>query len=471
MKNIRLALYFVVGLLLGGVSVLSFAETIPATSTPKSPRTVYTLYGMSYKYTYSAMDSCKLGNGDNLQPNGSGQACYRGGTWIAAIQVETACLNETIHEKTSCTGNDYTCPTGQNWTLVGQTCTRPDCAPGETRDAATGICAAPKCEVGANEQVGSGRYAFPYPQPSGVSWCVNNCLVYPGGSSNTVGSTRYSYAYVNGAGGAASTCTSASSEPSAVSTPDTSTPPPCAPGEGAMTWASGKVVCVPGATPGATTPPVKSSSSSTSTSSDGSSKTTTTTNTCTGDGACSTTVTTTVTAAAGGGSGTSGTPGTTTTQTDKPSSDTSDFCAKNPNVQICKGDMNKESTQQAVLGELKKLTTPDSTDDSALKNATHTPESQADLDAKQKQIKDGADGTMNPVSSQQSAWRMAMDSGWFSPVPQTTCAPFDARIGPFQWRFDHCAIAAKLSEMGSYALFFLTLVGTFVMLTGGRKEG
>lgn len=40
----------------------------------------------------------------------------------------------------------YTCPSGQNWTLTGQTCTRPDCASGETRND-QGVCESP-CKAG-----------------------------------------------------------------------------------------------------------------------------------------------------------------------------------------------------------------------------------------------------------------------------------------------------------------------------------
>ena len=36
--------------------------------------------------------------------------------------------------------SQYSCPAGQNWTLSGQNCTRPDCAAGEGRTGADGVC-------------------------------------------------------------------------------------------------------------------------------------------------------------------------------------------------------------------------------------------------------------------------------------------------------------------------------------------
>lgn len=36
----------------------------------------------------------------------------------------------------------YSCPSGQNWTLSGSSCTRPDCVAGEVRNEGTGLCQA-----------------------------------------------------------------------------------------------------------------------------------------------------------------------------------------------------------------------------------------------------------------------------------------------------------------------------------------
>lgn len=50
---------------------------------------------------------------------------------------------------TACLLSGYSCPTGQNWTLAGSTCSRPDCLADEVRDA-NGICTCPpgKTKIG-----------------------------------------------------------------------------------------------------------------------------------------------------------------------------------------------------------------------------------------------------------------------------------------------------------------------------------
>lgn len=50
----------------------------------------------------------------------------------------------------------YQCPSGQNWTVSGSTCTRPDCVSPQTRNANTGVCEAP-CGPGQTRSGMSGQ--------------------------------------------------------------------------------------------------------------------------------------------------------------------------------------------------------------------------------------------------------------------------------------------------------------------------
>jgi len=344
-----------------------------------------------------------------------------------------------------------------------------ECTAPAVRDPVTGMCGAPACASAPNAQLGTQRYGFPYPQPSGVTYCVNGCEAYPGGVGTVVGNIRYANAYVNGPGGAGSSCTGTAMTPNPVPNPTSETSPPCAPGDGVLESASG-VKCVPASTVAATVPPVVSKSQSTETKPDGSQVITNTTNTCTGAGACTTTTTTTVTNNTAGQPGQAGTPGTSTKVADKPSEQPSDFCAKNPNLQMCKGGMNEEATQKQVLAEVKKLTTPDASDDSALQSATHSAASQTALEAEDKKFSDAGGGIVDPTSGNKSAWSLAMSTGWFDPVPSSTCVPLGGSFAGRSFTFDHCPVAAKISEWGAWACWFGLVVSTFFMLTGHRGE-
>jgi len=66
------------------------------------------------------------------------------GSW-GSIQAANACVTSGALSTASCV--TFSCPAGQNWTLSGNQCTRPDCVAPATRDAATGQCKGP-CEAG-----------------------------------------------------------------------------------------------------------------------------------------------------------------------------------------------------------------------------------------------------------------------------------------------------------------------------------
>lgn len=365
------------------------------------------------------------------------------------------------------------CPSGQNWTLNGKTCTRPDCDSGQIRDPSTGLCNAPQCTLGANAKIGMDMFETPRPQPSGVTWCIQNCQAYITTSWHTP-TKNYGYAYVNGAGGSASTCqSSGSNEPVPTSAPPEPPAPPCASGQGVVTNSSGKVLCVDQNTVPTSEPPKVNKQVDTVTNPDGSQTITNTIQTCTGAGACSTVTNVTITNASNGQPGTAGTPGTTTAVSDKPSSEQSGFCAQNPSLEICKGGMNQEATQAKVLAELEKINKPTVTDDSGISGKTFETTSGRDaLTDKDDQLKNYSSGvlTVSGVESNKSAWESAMSGGWFDSIPSVGCSPYTATFSGRTWVFDYCEKAALISEIGAYGLWFMLAVGSFVMLTGGKKE-
>lgn len=318
----RLLAFFVLGLMLGGFTAFAFAETlaasvpIPATEVMVNPNTgvayatlqelcdFYTSQGgAAYPFVATPPKSCVRTDNFGNKTTYSASTKWMCGSVAAGYNATTG---------TYICGMG--CESGQNWTLTGTTCTRPDCSATETRNASTGICEESNtCKLAANAQAGATRYAFPYPQPSGKTYCAENCQVYPGPEGNIVGKVRYAYAYVNGAGMSASNCSKTQGdEPSApVADPKKTAATPCAATDGVMSY-GGKVVCVPSDTAGATVPPVVTKKTSTDTKSDGSQIITTTTQTCTGDGACAVNTTTTVTTNSSGVAGLAGTPGTST---------------------------------------------------------------------------------------------------------------------------------------------------------------
>jgi hypothetical protein len=482
MREIRLCLWFLFGIFLVAVPMFAYAsETeIAATVTPRVGQ-VYAWRANSFnKFGSVALDVCRSLVSNNcaapancyLTPSGSNYSCYNTGSYVDSIMANTSavCINTDPGPSVTCTGNVYSCPPNQNWTLNGTLCQRPACVGAEIRDA-DGVCRIPACTHAANEQIGQ-WFTVNYPVVSGVTFCLQNCNVYAGPPRNRVGSTAEVQMFVNGVGGTASNCSYGGSEvtPNAHVEPTDLSPPPCPPGSGSYMSAGGVVMCTAATTPNATVPPVVTKKTETQNFPDGSGKTTTITMTCTGDGACSTTTVTNVTGATGGGAGQAGPIGTTTGTASKPSEQTVDFCAKNPSLQMCKGGMNEEATQKQVRDELRKLTTPDFADDSALKAAGTWVESQELKDVKD-QARDLGIGAVDPIASQKGAFQQAMESGWFDPIPSSTCAPFTGAVGGRSFSFDFCPHAARISEWGGYGLWLMLVLTVFRTLTGVRQEG
>ena len=493
MRLLRNSFYFFLGVALMGWAMLSFAEscdgstcTTPATPVTESPIQVWA--GRTQHYTSSSSACQSFASAlsytfDHVQTlTGAWDGCYgypngnpSAVASVANLTVGWRCPSlpdsNVVWQRAprNCTGEIYTCPTG--YTLSGQTCSKPDTSN--------------QCQYSANAQIGTKTYAFPRPQPSGVTWCVDHCSAYlvPDYYTSTV---NYGKAFVNGAGGPASTCTSSGSDTPIPTEPEPDkNPPPCGPGQGVATMGN-KVVCVDqGKVPSAETPVVKKETS-TKTAPDGSQTINNTISTCTGAGACTTVTTTTITNATGGGAGTSGTPGTTTETTDSGTygtgngsnigvtggegTETGDFCAKNPNLQICKGGMATENTLQKTYDEVKKLGNPTVDDDSALSGKGEFIKSDAliEQDSGVKALVSGLSVDAS-VAQSKSAWESAMSSGWFEPVDRGGCSPLSYTFSDGRnWTFDYCQTADRISSIAGYAMWFLLAVGLFTILTGGR---
>lgn len=218
---IRRVVWFVVGVLLGGwvalAPSLAHAETIPATSGADTVGS----WGMS------ACPSCaRLVTAQAVAIRECTGAPHT--TWVAELYAQWSSTQETW--KCKLNGVDQTsfvvqkfcalpstlsfngscpsvssCPVGQNWTLSGSSCTRPDCVAPQTRNASTGVCEAPPCTSKA--AVGGSAY-FDYGTSPGGSFpnvvCSAGCLAVfsgtsPAGSAVVAGVKHYfafgSYTY------------------------------------------------------------------------------------------------------------------------------------------------------------------------------------------------------------------------------------------------------------------------------------
>jgi len=247
--------------------------------------------------------------------------------------------------------------------------------------------------------------------------------------------------------------------------------PKCLPGEGVLTSSSGTVACVPSGTPSSS--PVVRTEKQTQQFPDGSTKTTETTYTKDPVSQVQDTQQTISNSpATGGGAGQAGPVGTVATAgSAQPSSPTdkeaSDFCKANGQLQICKGDMNKEETQAQVRDYIKSLTDPGGTPFTDLKDAKQSTQSDDDLKEQTDKFQSAAEGTFSPDSASRNSWQSAMQSGWFDPVTRQGCQPYTASIGGRVWNLDICPTAEKISVISEYVIWFMLVVGTFVMLTGG----
>lgn len=416
MKTIRRLVYFVVGLLIGTTAVLSFAETMSAT------------YG---SYTATSFQGSSF-NGGPLTPimgSMSAVADYscssRGGTQSYWYDANAGhwwynCKNYASSVKDQlgpvCTGGGtlinvqamtcvgYSCPASGGWTLQGQTCVRPDCAPGESRDPNTGQCISQcpmyngsdvpsltdkpaNCECPSGTEwffgggcrktcgsitPGSGAWGDPmlfYPDGSSMG-CYGGCEVQPN-SDDYLRANGGRYFYHSTYGKWACSGNGDGTKPTPDGQPEKNNPekpdgdphePKCN-GENVVTRSDGTVVCMPAGTPNSNKPKTEEVKKSEQYS-DGSSKETTThTTTDPGTGAKYYITTTIITPATGGGAGSAGTPGTSTSTTKGGTTGTGSGAGKDggecdPTSQFCGGPegelwQGKEKTFDQVLNKFR----------------------------------------------------------------------------------------------------------------------
>jgi len=267
------------------------------------------------------------------------------------------------------------------------------------------------------------------------------------------------------------TKTDAANEP-----PEPPKKPLCAPTEGVLTTSSGTIACVPPGVPTQSTPEIKKAKS-VEQFPDGSTKTTEMTYTKDPVSQVQDTKQTIInTGATGGVAGQAGPVGVTTVggssgtssgENPAPETSPSDFCKSNPGLQSCKGDMNKEETQIKVMEYIKSLTDPANTAYTAIEDAKQTAESDSELKEQNDKFKAASEGTFTPDLDSRNSWKAAMETGWFEPVTRQGCSPYSATIGGRTWTLDICPTAEKISVISEYVIWFLLVVGVFVMLTGG----
>lgn len=321
MRRLKLLLWFCFGLVLGGASSYAFAETIAATPVPnqKESRCINPINGGA-SWDWRA----QVGASNNSDCVAAGYNGYYS-DW-------NGCATPMLNRACTWSGRTvtlYQCPSGQNWTLSGTNCTRPDCEAGETRQP-DGTCKKQCPASGANT---SGVTGTPQGGTGTMpgTLCIGGCSYDYGGVAVQVGNE---WAAVAGRATGASCSTSATGSNGTPTTSD----PPATPkpqsaadcigkGQGFGTI-NGTVVCT-GPADATTKKDTKTESVTRPDGSTGTSSTTSTT-VCNVAGSCTTTTTTNVS----GGGITGSAPNGTTTGTK--TQDIVSFCQENSTAPQCK---------------------------------------------------------------------------------------------------------------------------------------
>lgn len=242
------------GCLLALVFVTARAETIPATSNVAQTYVAWDF--RSYIAASSAIQaacSAALAYKNSQGANYDLGSCVVTNSATSGLSVGTQVANARFlyHGLTEAQGGfaeqrsinvasvGYACPSGQDWTLSGSTCTRPDCAAGYDRNSA-GQCVK-DCTAKAGQPTTNGNYLF-----SGApsTWAVSECKVYcPQRTISAYGGMGYGCKY-----------TGVSADPNAASgapePPDPEKLPPEKPddclnkGQGYVQSSTGKITCV-----------------------------------------------------------------------------------------------------------------------------------------------------------------------------------------------------------------------------------
>lgn len=334
-RLVRLLLWFCVGLLFGGVSVLAYAETIPATPeyeytnsigywylqyapagqwpTPEAACAAVAAYGYpeAHAVYYSPTQYPCKNTANTVTYN---TAYFNPGSCPTGWTADT-----TLQKCKRVSG--YTCPAGQNWTLTGSNCTRPDCP-------ATGtVISSGWYDLGTNPDTNAGWSQIGLVCNNGCSAMFHGYI--PGGSAIIGGVTHY---YAEGEYRASqpeyASCTSGNPVPSTTGGLPNST---CGANQDAG-YVNNKFVCVdrssgqPVDTTTAPAPTTSTTQQSPPVTNPDNSITTTTTTTNTDNS--TTTITTTVYP--------DGSKTTTQTNTPAPNTDpTAAFCEENPDSPLC----------------------------------------------------------------------------------------------------------------------------------------
>ena len=296
--------------MLSTVVVVAHAETIPATN-----QTFYT--DSNGLLQYSSRDAVCVAYRTTRYPDLVIGTYTCGGTCISCRGYDTQ-LQSTINYGSTFIKTALGCPSGQNWTLNGSNCNRPDCVAPQVRGT-DGVCKLNPC---TNKPDASGLIGnAPGTDISGLS-CNGSCEIHTSLDISYTGATYknattqwlpYVQSYT---GNQCSTNTTPAIQPVANQPPSPPKKPPCAATEGVLTSTSGTVACVPPGVAGESVPGV-TTNKKVETYPDNTTKTTETTKTTDpATGATDTNTKVTSTAKPDGTAGNAGTPGSKTGTSD-----------------------------------------------------------------------------------------------------------------------------------------------------------
>jgi len=512
MKNLRLFLYFCVGVLLAAVVELSYAETMSPVSSPALKRIINPNTGVVQ--TLGAYCTWLTSSHGGVWVPTPPLSCVRTDQFG---NVTTYNASEQLYCESgaSVVGGQclLTCPAGQNWTLTNGMCSRPDCNLPEVRDIADGICKVPvpTCSGAQFLDTASNKCICTYQSSSTKSYsvsyanskagnlspptCNNGCtqaytgnaIFCPGGLlTMVIGGSTTCYASTfqdgticssSGAGGPIQITLAPVTAPAAPAgtnpaglvdplstTPNNGDPLSCSSSGGNWGVFNGKGSCYSPTKADPVLTQTKTPTVVVDPSGKSSTSTTTTTQTCTGVGSCSSSSTTTV----GGGGGAGGTTVTSSGQGASGSANITSDGQGNFKLDLPK-DYQRDSTGLILNSKVDKLldTLGElSTDDSTITGAKATDASHKSLTDADKSILDAIKGQdPSEVTSSVNVWTQIMSTSWYEPIPNSTCSAFTSTIGAWSWTLDICPTAAKISEIGAYVAWILLMFAGFSLIT------
>lgn len=239
MRKFALALFALLAL----CPLFAQAETIAATSTPGtgSANIGYRWYGDFLSTDYGSWQLAATATKNHAELHGTGYYVLTQSTTQVYIAITGRGAgygeyNAYLYRRSTCmTGYTLSgglcyppptlsCPAGQNWTLSGSNCTRPDCVAPQVRNAGTGVCEMPACVSTASASPVKWYDMGTNPDALKKFVCVGSCMaLYSGDSvskSAIIDGVRHYYAYggydYSGAG-AVDSCTPGAEVPSAPS--------------------------------------------------------------------------------------------------------------------------------------------------------------------------------------------------------------------------------------------------------------